>query len=93
MYVCIYGLCEKGGGMQDFCWFTNVKILRNTALNKIKRVCQNVACSLTYTQFLEGPHILHVQMIGVSSNISAEAVRYPVRMLMCQPVPDVLSFT
>lgn len=48
---------------------------------------------LTHPQFSESPYILVVPMVGVGSYVPIEAVCYPVRMLMCQPVPDILSFS
>ena len=47
---------------------------------------------LTHPKFSESFYVLLVPMVGVGSYVPTEAVCYPVRMLMCQPVPDILSF-
>ena len=47
---------------------------------------------LPYPQLSKSPYVLVVPMVGVGSYVPIEAVRYPVRMLMCQPVPNILSF-
>jgi len=47
---------------------------------------------LTHPQFSESPYVVVVPMVGIGSYVPVEAVCYPVRMLMCQPVPDILSF-
>ena len=47
---------------------------------------------LAHPQFADSPYVLLVPMVGVCCYVPIAAVCYPVRMLMCQPVPDILSF-
>jgi len=48
---------------------------------------------LTHPQFSDSNYALFVPMVGVGSYVSIAAVCYPVRMLMCHPVPDIFSFS
>jgi len=48
---------------------------------------------LTHPHFSDSPYVLFVPMVGVGSYVPIEAVCYPVGMLMCQRVPDILSFS
>jgi hypothetical protein len=47
---------------------------------------------ITHPHFSESLYVLSVKMVGVGSYVPISAVCYPVGMLMCQPVPDILSF-
>lgn len=47
----------------------------------------------SYPHFLEHEHVFLVVMVGVASHVSVRFISDPVRVVMCEVIPDVFTFS